>query len=120
MPQDQLSVTFAALAHPTRRAILTRLAKGESSVAELSAPFSISPPAFTKHLHVLEAAGLISRRRQAQWRPCKLEAAPLRDVCGFVEQYRQIWEQSLDRLENYLQEIQAKETGDADPKEPGR
>ncbi len=109
MSQDRLSTTFAALADPTRRAILARLAQGETSVAELAAPFDISAPAVTKHLKVLEKAGLISRSRQAQQRPCKLEAAPLQEVAGFIEQYRQFWEQSLDRLESYLKQLQTQE-----------
>jgi DNA-binding transcriptional ArsR family regulator len=109
MSVDRLSSTFAALADPTRRAILARLALGETSVAELAAPFSISPPAVTKHLKVLQRAGLITQGRQAQWRPCKLEAAPLQEAAGFIEQYRQFWEQSFDRLESYLQELQKQE-----------
>jgi len=104
---DTLSTTFSALADPTRRAILARLSRGETSVTELAEPFEMSLPAVTKHLKVLERAGLISRGKQAQWRPCRLEAAPLRDVSGWVEQYRQHWEESLDRLEEYLREIQA-------------
>jgi DNA-binding transcriptional ArsR family regulator len=108
--EDHLSLTFAALADPTRRAILARLAEGEASVSELSAPFEISQPAITKHLKVLERAGLISRGRQAQWRPCRLEAQPLREATGWMEQYRQFWEESLDRLEDYLNELQEKET----------
>jgi DNA-binding transcriptional ArsR family regulator len=107
MSPDRLDATFSALADPTRRAILARLAMGETSVAELAAPFSISAPAITKHLKVLENAGLISRSRHAQWRPCRLEAAPLREVADFVEQYRQFWEQSFDRLDAYLQTLQA-------------
>lgn len=107
MSPDRLDATFSALADPTRRAILARLALGETSVAELAAPFSISAPAITKHLKVLEHAGLISRSRHAQWRPCKLEAAPLREVSDFVEHYRQFWEQSFDRLDAYLQTLQA-------------
>lgn len=109
MPADRLSATFAALADPTRRAILARLALGETSVAELAKPFSISPPAVTKHLKVLQRAGLITQGRQAQWRPCKLEAAPLQEAAGFIEQYRQFWEQRFDRLDAYLQELQDKE-----------
>jgi len=109
MAVDRLSSTFAALADPTRRAILARLALGETSVAELAAPFSISPPAVTKHLKVLQRAGLITQGRQAQWRPCKLEAAPLQEAAGFIEQYRQFWEQSFDRLDSYLQELQRQE-----------
>ncbi|WP_283743442.1 metalloregulator ArsR/SmtB family transcription factor [Sideroxydans sp. CL21] len=111
MPVDRLSSTFAALADPTRRAILARLALGETSVAELAAPFSISPPAVTKHLKVLQRAGLITQGRQAQWRPCKLEAAPLQEAASFIEQYRQFWEQSFDRLDSYLQELQKQEQG---------
>lgn len=109
MSVDRLSTTFAALADPTRRAILARLALGETSVTELAAPFDISTPAITKHLKVLESAGLITRSRQAQWRPCHLEAAPLREAASFIEQYRQFWEQSLDRLDSYLQTLQMKE-----------
>lgn len=109
MPADRLSTTFAALADPTRRAILARLALGETSVGELAKPFHISAPAVTKHLKVLENAGLISRGRQAQWRPCKLEAEPLQEAASFIEQYRQFWEQRFDRLDAYLQELQAKE-----------
>lgn len=109
MASDSLSLTFAALADPTRRAILARLALGETSVTELAAPFEMSAPAVTKHLKVLENAGLISRSRQAQWRPCHLEVAPLQEAAGFVEQYRQLWDQSFDRLDAYLKKLQAKE-----------
>ncbi|OJU63714.1 MAG: transcriptional regulator [Armatimonadetes bacterium 55-13] len=109
MQVDQLSVTFAALADPTRRAILARLAQGETSVKELAQPFEMSLPAVTKHLKVLENAGLVTKSRQAQWRPCRLEATPLREVADWVESYRRYWEQSLDRLESYLMELQAKE-----------
>ena len=109
MPADQLSVTFAALADPTRRAILARLADGERSVTELAEPFEMSLPAVTKHLKVLQRAGLISRSRQAQWRPCRLEAKPLRDVASFAEQYRRFWDESFDRLDAYLKELQAQE-----------
>ena len=105
---DQLSSTFAALADPTRRAILARLALGESSVKELAEPFEISPPAITKHLKVLQRAGLISQGRQAQWRPCKLEAAPLREVAAWAEDYRRFWEESFDRLDVYLAEMKKK------------
>jgi DNA-binding transcriptional ArsR family regulator len=107
---DQLSTTFAALADPTRRAILARLASGECSVTELAEPFEMSMPAVSKHLRVLERAGLIARGRDAQWRPCRLEPAPLKEVADWVEQYRAMWEQRLDRLDAYLQELQAKET----------
>lgn len=109
MPSASLNATFSALADPTRRAILTRLATGAASVTELAEPFHISLPAVTKHLKVLERAGLISRGRSAQWRPCQLEAKPLREVSDWVEQYRQHWEQRLDRLEDYLRHLQAKE-----------
>jgi DNA-binding transcriptional ArsR family regulator len=106
MTQDALSQTLSALADPTRRAILARLALGETSVTELAEPFQMSLPAVSKHLKVLQRAGLISRGREAQWRPCKLEAAPLKDVAAFLENYRVFWEQSLDRLEDYLAALQ--------------
>jgi DNA-binding transcriptional ArsR family regulator len=106
---DQLSNTFAALADPTRRAILARLALGETSVNEIAAPFEMSLPAVTKHLKVLQRAGLISQSRQAQWRPCKLEAAPMLEVANYLEQYRQLWEQRLDQLDSYLKILQAQE-----------
>lgn len=102
MTPDRLSATFAALADPTRRAILARLAGGAASVTELAAPFEMSLPAVSKHLKVLERAGLIARGREAQWRPCQLDAAPLEDVAHWLEHYRRFWEQSLDRLEAYL------------------
>ena len=104
---DALSTTFAALADPTRRAILARLSLGETSVGDLSKPFAMSAPAVTKHLKVLQRAGLISQGRQAQWRPCKLEAQPLMEAADWVAQYRQHWEERLDRLEDYLQTLQA-------------
>jgi len=106
---DRLSATFSALADPTRRAILARLASGEASVTELAKPFQISMPAVSKHLKVLERAGLVARGRQAQWRPCRLEAGPLKGTAEWVEQYRRFWEQSLDRLNDYLHEVQRKE-----------
>ena len=106
MAPKTLDATFAALADPTRRAILARLASGEASVKELAEPFEMSLPAVSKHLKVLERAGLISRARVAQSRPCRLEAAPLREVADWVEHYSRFWEQSFDRLEDYLQEIQ--------------
>lgn len=109
MPQDHLSHTFAALADPTRRAILARLAGGETSVTELAEPFAMSLPAISKHLKVLERAGLIARGREAQWRPCRLQAGPLQDVSGWLDQYRQYWDQSFDRLDDYLKVLQAKE-----------
>jgi DNA-binding transcriptional ArsR family regulator len=102
---DRLSETFGALADPTRRAILARLASGEASVTELAEPFAMSMPAISKHLKVLERAGLIARGREAQWRPCRLQAAPLQDVAGWVEHYRRFWEESFDRLDDYLQEL---------------
>ena len=106
---DHLSTPFEALADPARRAILARLASGETSVKELAKPFDMSLPAVTKHLKVLQRAGLITQGRQAQWRPCRLDAAPLRDVAGWVEQYRRFWDESFDRLEAYFNELQAKE-----------
>jgi DNA-binding transcriptional ArsR family regulator len=109
MPVDHLSATFAALADPTRRAILARLASGELSVTELAEPFDMSLPAVSKHLRVLERAGLIARRKEAQWRRCRIDAAPLKDVATWAEGYRQIWEQRLDRLEQYLREVQRKQ-----------
>jgi DNA-binding transcriptional ArsR family regulator len=109
MPVDHLSTTFAALADPTRRAILGRLAAGEASVTELAKPFRISLPAISKHLKVLERAGLIARGRNAQLRPCNLQAAPLKDAAAWIEHYRRFWDESFDRLEQHLKEIQAKE-----------
>jgi DNA-binding transcriptional ArsR family regulator len=109
MTDASLSATFAALADPTRRAILARLAEGEASVNELAEPFAMSLPAISKHLKVLERARLIARGREAQWRPCRLEAGPLRDVADWVEDYRSHWEQSLDRLGDYLRELKTKE-----------
>ena len=109
MPLDRLSSTFAALADPTRRAILARLAVGEASVTELAAPFEMSLPAISKHLKVLERAGLIARGREAQWRPCRLEAGPLKDAAEWLEHYRRFWEQSFDRLDDYLRKLQRKE-----------
>jgi DNA-binding transcriptional ArsR family regulator len=110
MSHDHLSATFSALADPTRRAILARLASGETSVTELAAPFKMTTPAVTKHLKVLERAGLITRSRQAQWRPCQLNATPLHKVADFVEQYRQFWERSFDRLDSYLKTLQTPQT----------
>lgn len=106
---DHLSEVFGALADPTRRAILSRLSTGEATVKDLAEPFQMSAPAITKHLKVLQRAGLISQGRQAQWRPCKLEAKPLQDASDWIEQYRQFWEESFDRLENYLKELQSAE-----------
>jgi DNA-binding transcriptional ArsR family regulator len=110
MPTDRLSTTFAALADPTRRAILARLASGETSVTELAEPFAMSLPAVSKHLKVLERAGLIARGREAQWRPCRIEPGALKQVDDWLERYRRFWDQSLDRLDTYLIELQAKET----------
>jgi DNA-binding transcriptional ArsR family regulator len=109
MPPDQLSATFAALADPTRRAILARLASGEASVTQLAEPFEMSMPAISKHLKVLERAHLIARGREAQWRPCRLEAAPLKDIANWIEHYRQFWEQSFDRLDDYLSKLKTGE-----------
>ena len=106
---DSISATFSALADPTRRAILARLALGETSVTELAEPFEMSMPAVSKHLRVLENAGLITRGRKAQWRPCKLKAEPLKQAAGWLEEYRQFWEQSFDRLDEYLHRLQAEE-----------
>jgi DNA-binding transcriptional ArsR family regulator len=105
MPTDQLSSTFAALADPTRRAILARLLSGERSVTELAEPFDMSMPAISKHLRVLERAGLIARRKEAQWRHCRIDAGPLKEVATFAEGYRHIWEERLDRLDTYLQQM---------------
>ena len=109
MTNDNLSEVFGALADPTRRAILARLATGEATVKDLAEPFQMSAPAITKHLKVLQNAGLISQGRQAQWRPCKLEAKPLQDASDWIEQYRQFWEESFDRLDDYLKELQEAE-----------
>jgi DNA-binding transcriptional ArsR family regulator len=115
MAIDPLSTTFAALADPTRRAILKRLSTGEKSVMELAKPFEMTLPAVSKHLKVLERAGLIRRSREAQWRPCRLRAAPLKKASDWIETYRQFWEERLDRLEDYLHELQNRET-DSDDK----
>jgi DNA-binding transcriptional ArsR family regulator len=104
---DPLSATLSALADPTRRAILARLAAGEATVTELAQPFAMSLPAVSKHLKVLQRAGLIARGREAQWRPCRLEAAPLKDAADWIEHYRRFWEESFDRLDEYLKEVQA-------------
>jgi DNA-binding transcriptional ArsR family regulator len=109
MPADNLSATFAALADPTRRAILARLASGEASVTDLAAPFEMSMPAISKHLKVLERAGLVARSREAQWRPCHLDAGRLKEVADWVEHYRRFWEESFDRLDAYLRELKSKE-----------
>jgi DNA-binding transcriptional ArsR family regulator len=109
MPFDRLSATFAALSDPTRRAILARLASSEASVTELAEPFDMSMPAISKHLKVLERAGLIARGREAQWRPCRIEGGPLKDVAGWLEHYRRFWDESFDRLDEYLSELKKKE-----------
>ena len=110
-PPSQLDLTFAALADPTRRAILARLAQGDATVNELVEPFNMSQPAISKHLKVLENAGLISRSKEAQWRPCRLEAAPMAEVADWVETYRRFWDESLDRLGDYLAELQKGDPG---------
>ena len=120
MTEDHLSTTFGALADPTRRAILARLASGECSVTELAEPFEMSMPAVSKHLRVLERAGLIARGRDAQWRPCRLEPAPLKDVAAWLEQYRAIWEGRLDRLDIYLQGLKSTQKQKQKEKSHGR
>src|SRR6187402_2623263 len=115
MPTDRLSATFQALADPTRRAILARLALGETSVSELAKPFEISLPAVSKHLKVLETAGLIARGREAQWRPCRLEPQALKSVDEWLEEYRKLWEQRLDRLEDYLRTLTHPESDATQP-----
>jgi DNA-binding transcriptional ArsR family regulator len=120
---DPLSTTFAALADPTRRAILARLAVGEATVTELAAPFDMSLPGISKHLKVLQRAGLIEQGRQAQWRPCRLAPEPLREVAGWVEQYRRHWEESFERLSDYLRELQDSQEhgkGEDDDRHPNR
>jgi DNA-binding transcriptional ArsR family regulator len=117
---DTLSATFAALADPTRRAILARLASGEATVTELAEPFDMSLPAVSKHLKVLQRAGLIEQGRQAQWRPCRLKAERLRDVDDWIEQYKRHWEESFERLDDYLRELQAAEDREAAPQGPNR
>jgi DNA-binding transcriptional ArsR family regulator len=122
MSPDRLDNTFAALADPTRRAILARLALGEASVTELGKPFKMSLPGISKHLKVLERAGLIARGREAQWRPCRLEAGPLKDATGWLEYYRRFWDESFDRLDEYLRDLQAnmKNPKEAKEKKHGR
>ncbi len=114
MASDPLSVTFAALADPTRRAILARLSEGEATVTELAAPFEMSLPAVSKHLKVLEQAGLIARGRERQWRPARLEPEPLKEVADWAERYRRFWEERYDRLEEYLEELQGRGNGGKD------
>ena len=116
---DHLSITLAALADPTRRAILARLAGGEATVTELAAPFDMSLPAISKHLKVLQRAGLVEQGRHAQWRPCRLVPGPLRDVADWIGQYRRHWEASFDRLDEYLRDLQAAERSGADEQQPG-
>ena len=116
---SDLNTTFAALADPTRRAILARLALGETTVAKLAEPFQMSGPAISKHLKVLERAGLIARGREAQWRPCRLEAAPLKQASNWLERYRRFWEESFDRLDDYLRELQGPAAGAAKIRKPG-
>jgi len=116
MNEEHLNAVFAALADPTRRAILARLAKGEASVKDLAEPFAMSSPAITKHLKVLQRAGLISQGRQAQWRPCKLETKSLQEAFDWIETYREFWEESFDRLEDYLQELQKEDAVNNKPK----
>jgi DNA-binding transcriptional ArsR family regulator len=126
MEADSLNATFAALADPTRRAILARLASGEATVSELAAPFDMSLPGISKHLKVLQRAGLIEQGRQAQWRPCRLQAEPLREVADWVGQYRRHWEESFDRLDAYLRDLQDEQRqrqygkGDDDERDPNR
>jgi DNA-binding transcriptional ArsR family regulator len=120
MAADQLSTTLSALSDPTRRAILARLATGEATVTELARPFEMSLPAVSRHLKVLRRAGLITRGREAQWRPCQLDAKPLQDVADWVQQYRRFWDESLDRLETYLRKVQAKGKNGKKGKKNGR
>ena len=120
MTADALSLTFAALADPTRRAILGRLARGETSVTEIARPFKISLPAITRHLQVLERSGLIARSRRAQWRPCRLRAKPMKEAVDWLEHYRTHWEASLDRLDAYLQDLQAQQKTPSKEKKHGR
>lgn len=120
MTTDTLDRTFAALADPTRRAILSRLTAGEATVTELAAPFPISLPAVSKHLKVLEHAGLITRGRSAQWRPCALDAEPMAEAAGWLDEYRRFWEGRLDRLEEYLQELQSKDQVKTGKKDKGK
>lgn len=112
MATDHLSITFAALADPTRRAILARLAQGEATVTELAEPFALALPTVSKHLKVLQLAGLVSQERRAQWRPCRIEPGPLREVAAWTEKYRSVWDESFVRLDDYLRELRAKELPD--------
>jgi DNA-binding transcriptional ArsR family regulator len=117
MAPDHLSITFAALADPTRRAILARLAQGEATVSELAAPFDLSLPTVSKHLKVLQHAGLVTQGRQAQWRPCRLDPAPLREVADWIGEYRRFWDENFSRLDEYLQQLQNQSPAANDPKE---
>lgn len=116
MTPERLNQTFAALSDPTRRAILARLSKGQASVLELAEPFDMSLPAISKHLKVLERAGLVSRGREAQWRPCRLEAQPLKEASEWIDRYRELWEERFDRLDDYLHELQGKKKPNPKPK----
>jgi len=120
MPVDHLTATFAALADPTRRALLARLADGDATVTELARPFDMTLPGVSKHLKVLERAGLVVKGRDAQWRPCRLEPAPLRDVSAWLDHYRGLWEARFDRLDGYLRELQASEGPTIDTDEAGQ
>jgi len=120
MATDQLSVTFAALADPTRRAILTRLSRGEASVTELAKPFDLSLPGISKHLKVLQRAGLVRQSRKAQWRPCRLDGARLKEAADWVGEYRQFWDESFERLDEYLATVQKEETNDSEGRDPDR
>src|SRR5436305_10871751 len=120
MAQDKLSVTFAALADPTRRAILARLSQGEASVTELAKPFDLSLPGISKHLKVLQRAGLVSQSRKAQWRPCRLDGARLKEAADWVGEYRQFWDESFERLDEYLATVQKEETHDSESRDHDR
>jgi len=120
MATDQLSVTFAALADPTRRAILSRLSKGEASVTELAKPFSLSLPGISKHLKVLQRAGLVRQTRKAQWRPCRLDGAGLKEAADWVADYRRFWDDSFERLDEYLATVQKEETNDSKGRDHGK
>jgi DNA-binding transcriptional ArsR family regulator len=120
MAPDRLSVTFAALADPTRRAILSRLSKGEASVTELAKPFDLSLPGISKHLKVLQHAGLVRQSRKAQWRPCRLDGAGLKEAADWVAEYRQFWDDSFERLDEYLATVQKEETNDSEGRDRGK
>jgi DNA-binding transcriptional ArsR family regulator len=120
MATDQLSVTFAALADPTRRAILSRLSEGEASVTELAKPFHLSLPGISKHLKVLQRAGLVRQSRKAQWRPCRLDGARLKEASNWVGEYRRFWDESFERLDEYLATVQKEETNDSEGRDRGK